>query len=195
MPDACPTRGACEREGLLIELVAAVSGTAAQPTRGITARGLTRTTNAPLCSPPTPGRADPGRTQTVRRTSPVCAQAPGGCAPRPARVCPGPREVPRGGGRLTPCPAVRVLRPVRVLRGGRLTPCPAVRVPRPVRVLRGGLFASDGGGNLTRPDKGYGRPVAGHTPCAASAPLPPWTIHGESHDGSARRARVCAGWD
>lgn len=37
-----------------------------------TARALTRTTSAPSCSPPTPGRADPGRTRIIIRTLPVC---------------------------------------------------------------------------------------------------------------------------
>jgi hypothetical protein len=37
------------------------------------AGSLTRTTKAPSCSPPTPGRADPGRTRTATRTLPVCA--------------------------------------------------------------------------------------------------------------------------
>jgi hypothetical protein len=37
-----------------------------------TARALTRTTNAPSCSPPTPGWAAHGLTRTVIRTNPVC---------------------------------------------------------------------------------------------------------------------------
>jgi transposase len=36
----------------------------------------------PSCSPPTPGRAEPGRTQTVMRSTPVCA--PQSAASRPA---------------------------------------------------------------------------------------------------------------
>ena len=40
------------------------------------ARALTRTARAPSCSPPTPGRAEPGFTRMVVRTQPVSALIP-----------------------------------------------------------------------------------------------------------------------
>ena len=52
---------------------AATEASAAAVALPSTARSLTRTTRAPSCSPPTPGRADPGRTRTAMRTAPVCA--------------------------------------------------------------------------------------------------------------------------
>jgi len=52
---------------------AATEASAATVALPSTARSLTRTTRAPSCSPPTPGRADPGRTRTAIRTAPVCA--------------------------------------------------------------------------------------------------------------------------
>src|SRR5580658_8169587 len=54
---------------------AATKATAAAVARPFTARSLTRTTRASSWCPPTPGRADPGRTRTVIRTPPVCAPA------------------------------------------------------------------------------------------------------------------------
>ena len=46
-----------------------------------TARALTRTTRAPSCSPPAPGRAEPGFTRIVIRMQPVSTPSPGqaGC--------------------------------------------------------------------------------------------------------------------
>ena len=52
---------------------AATKASAAAVALPSTACSLTRTTRAPSCSPPTPGRADPGRTRTAMRTRPVCA--------------------------------------------------------------------------------------------------------------------------
>jgi hypothetical protein len=56
-----------------------------------TARSLTRTTRAPSCSPPTLGRAEPGRTRTAIRTPPVCARTachpPGTQSPRSSLRC------------------------------------------------------------------------------------------------------------
>jgi len=63
---------------------AATDASAAAVALPSAARSLTRTTRAPSCSPPTPGRADPGRTRTVMRTPPVCAPSAyrRGVAPR-----------------------------------------------------------------------------------------------------------------
>src|SRR6516164_2853889 len=55
---------------------AATAASAAAVARPSTARSLTRTTSAPSYSPPTPGLADPGRTQTAMRTAPVCPVPP-----------------------------------------------------------------------------------------------------------------------
>ena len=55
---------------------AATEASAAAVALPSTARSLTRTTRAPSCSPPTPGRADPGRTRTAIRTAPVCPCTP-----------------------------------------------------------------------------------------------------------------------
>ena len=50
---------------------AATAAKAAAVALPSTAGALTRTISAPSCSPPTPGRADPGRTQMVIRITPV----------------------------------------------------------------------------------------------------------------------------
>ena len=59
------------------------------------ARSLTRTTSAPPCLPPTPGRAEPGRTRTVMRTTPVCLRPAGPSASREASLA-GSRVQPHG---------------------------------------------------------------------------------------------------
>ena len=88
---------------------AATEASAAAVALPSTARSLTRTTRAPSCSPPTPGRADPGRTRTAIRTAPVCAphavpSASGSsrhhCPPAhspgyPGCICPRSLEEPR----------------------------------------------------------------------------------------------------
>jgi hypothetical protein len=67
-----------------------------------TARALTRTTRAPSCSPPTPGRAEPGFTRIVIRMQTVSMSNPGqvGCGmvrlghqPRPSERDPPRRQV------------------------------------------------------------------------------------------------------
>lgn len=55
----------------------AIAASAAAVACPSTARVVTRTTRAPSRSPPTQGRADPGRTQTVTLTCPVCAHSGG----------------------------------------------------------------------------------------------------------------------
>ena len=56
---------------------AATAASAACVALPSTARGRTRTTRAPACSPPTPGRDEPGCTRTVMRTRPVCRAGAG----------------------------------------------------------------------------------------------------------------------
>jgi hypothetical protein len=96
-PDAPATRLTSPRRTPNAAATAASAASVALPS---TARALTRTTSAPACSPPTAGRAEPGRTRTVIRTSLVCRTrreliAASGTAPArhthcavvPMRVC------------------------------------------------------------------------------------------------------------
>src|SRR5580693_1464552 len=61
---------------------AATAASAACVARPSTAGALTRTTRAPPCSPPTPGRAEPGRTRIVIRTG-----QPTWMSPQTDQVC------------------------------------------------------------------------------------------------------------
>jgi len=68
-PDAPATRLTSYRRTPNAAATAASAASVALPS---TARALTRTTSAPACSPPTAGRAEPGRTRIVIRTCLVC---------------------------------------------------------------------------------------------------------------------------
>jgi hypothetical protein len=70
-PDAPATRLTSPRRTPNAAAIAASAAPVALPS---TARALTRTTSAPPCSPPTAGRAEPGRTRIVIRTCPVCRE-------------------------------------------------------------------------------------------------------------------------
>jgi len=69
-PDAPATRLTSSRRTLN---AAATAASAASVALASTARALTRTTSASACSPPTAGRAEPGRTRIVIRTCLVCS--------------------------------------------------------------------------------------------------------------------------
>src|ERR1700722_13474476 len=56
----------------------ATAASAASVALPSTARSLTRTTRAPACSPPTPGRAEPGLTRMAIRMPPVSRPVPTG---------------------------------------------------------------------------------------------------------------------
>ncbi len=70
-PDAPATSVTAPRRTPNAAATAASAASVALPS---TARALTRTIRAPACPPPTPGRAEPGRTQIVIRTCLVCGR-------------------------------------------------------------------------------------------------------------------------
>jgi hypothetical protein len=71
-PDAPATSVTAPRRTPNAAATAASAASVALPS---TARALTRTIRAPACPPPTPGRAEPGRTRIVIRTYQVCGQS------------------------------------------------------------------------------------------------------------------------
>ncbi len=70
-PDAPATSVTAPRRTPNAAATAASAASVALPS---TARALTRTIRAPACPPPTPGRAEPGRTRIVIRTCLVCGR-------------------------------------------------------------------------------------------------------------------------
>jgi len=71
-PDAPATSATAPRRTPNAAATAVSAASVALPS---TARALTRTIRAPACPPPTPGRAEPGRTRIVIRTYQVCGKS------------------------------------------------------------------------------------------------------------------------
>lgn len=116
-------------EWALTPNAAATEASAAAVALPSAAGSLTRTTRAPSCCPPTPGRADPGRTRTAIRTPPVCAPARWVASAGCVRGVGAAGRVLRSGPVLSPGPGSRrAWRPATRRRGTRRArPCPAAR--------------------------------------------------------------------
>jgi hypothetical protein len=110
-PDAPATSVTAPRRTPNAAATAASAASVALPS---TARARTRTIRAPHCPPPTPGRAEPGRTRIVIRTCLVCGRRRDVPDDHGRERMPASRAMP--GHRRSACALIRVMPVIRTCR-------------------------------------------------------------------------------